>query len=105
MMSGFVGLAGIIVLLFSAMKGAISVKYKKKNIGLVVVFCLILFLLCAVQTSATSQCDLVYDANGNLISGFSKTFGYNDANKLVKVKYTATNKTIAEYDYDPEEKE
>lgn len=41
---------------------------------------------------------LIYDENGNLISGLGLTFEYNDANQLAKVKEGAN--TIAEYSYD-----
>ena len=42
---------------------------------------------------------LEYDINGNLVSGFGKTFEYNDANRLKRVMEGQA--TIAEYFYNP----
>lgn len=45
---------------------------------------------------------LHYDANGNLIEGFGKTYDYNEFNNLVKIKDKNTGSTIESYVYDHE---
>src|SRR3989344_3713371 len=48
-----------------------------------------------VQTYASLQ----YDANGNLIKGFGKTYEYNSENQLVKIK-DSNGQILEEYLYD-----
>ncbi len=58
------------------------------------------FYLPSTVNSETSIA-YVYDANGNLVQGDGKYYEYNDANKLVKVRFGDQNgQAIAEYFYD-----
>lgn len=68
-------------------------------------FPLCLFLICAVSTGsivfASTTLTYEYDRNGNMIRGDGKTFEYNDANQLVRVRHgDESGPVIAEYVYD-----
>ncbi len=63
-----------------------------------VIFWLVTFMLTA---SGETSISYIYDANGNLIQGDGKYYEYNDANKLVKVRFGDQHgQVIAEYFYD-----
>jgi RHS repeat-associated protein len=52
-------------------------------------------------SEATTTMNLVYGANGNLISGDGNYYEYNDANQLVKVRFgDQSGPVIAQYFYD-----
>jgi len=74
----------------------------KRLRNIISVFLIVLLVLLPV--SYAEQLNLVYDNNGNLVTGDGKYRYYNGFNQLIKVKNnSATGKTLEEYIYHPTE--
>ena len=64
-------------------------------------FYVLCITFCWLPVSSHATIQYTYDQNGNLISGDGKYYEYNDANKLIRVRYQdSSGPVIAEYVYD-----
>ena len=64
-------------------------------------FYVLCITFCWLPVSSHTTIQYTYDQNGNLISGDGKYYEYNDANKLIRVRYQdSSGPVIAEYVYD-----
>lgn len=62
---------------------------------------LLLFLIVSMPFAVAEELNLVYDGNGNLISGDGKTREYNEFNQLIRVNDSTSNIVLEEYIYHP----
>ncbi|PIN95512.1 hypothetical protein COU56_01405, partial [Candidatus Pacearchaeota archaeon CG10_big_fil_rev_8_21_14_0_10_31_9] len=72
-----------------------------KSFTLELLAVLLMFIVISIPISFAEQLSLVYDGNGNLISGDGKTRIYNEFNQLIRVNDSVTGKILETYIYHP----